>query len=122
MFYNNLKMLKKNIRKTCDTHFLIYYLYCLSLLPDRVKMSSSIATVPRDSVANDKPSVSTERLNCCKRFQRSLYSRRSFGYSPSNACFKNEEAAILINQSYAVIIFYVDHIGNCIFLLNMLST
>ena len=31
-------------------------------------------------------------LNCCRRDQRSLYSRRSLGYSPSNACFKNVDA------------------------------
>ena len=31
-------------------------------------------------------------LNCCRRDHKSLYSRRSFGYSPSNACFKNVDA------------------------------
>lgn len=31
-------------------------------------------------------------LNCWRRDHRSLYSRSSLGYSPSNACFKNVEA------------------------------
>ena len=33
-------------------------------------------------------------LNCCKRDHKSLYSRSSLGYSPSNACFKNVDARI----------------------------
>ena len=34
-----------------------------------------------------------ELLYCCRRDHKSLYSLSSFGYSPSNACFKNVDAA-----------------------------
>ena len=84
----------------------------MSFPPVAICNMSALVVSSAASVANDNPLASSLRWNCWSLFHKSLYRRNSFGYSPSKACFKNEESRMRNKQIYFTTNFNKIHTTN----------